>query len=70
MYRSGDRGHRAADGQLVFSSRGDDQVKIRGFRVELGEVEACLAAHPAVEVAAAAVTGDVAGAGSPPTSAQ
>ncbi|GGY75910.1 non-ribosomal peptide synthetase [Streptomyces omiyaensis] len=62
MYRSGDRGHRRADGQLVFSSRGDDQVKIRGFRVELGEVEARLAAHPAVDVAAVTVVGDLAGA--------
>ncbi|MFJ8133191.1 non-ribosomal peptide synthetase [Streptomyces hydrogenans] len=61
-YRSGDRGHRRADGQFVFSSRGDDQVKIRGFRVELGEVEARLAAHPAVDVAAVTVVGDLAGA--------
>ncbi|GLZ16316.1 hypothetical protein Acsp04_65510 [Actinomadura sp. NBRC 104425] len=59
MYRSGDRGHRRPDGQLVFSGRGDDQVKIRGFRVELGEVEARLAAHPAVDVAAAVVVGDL-----------
>ncbi|TDB88146.1 amino acid adenylation domain-containing protein, partial [Micromonospora fluostatini] len=62
MYRSGDRGHRRADGQLVFSSRGDGQVKVRGFRVELGEVEARLAAHPAVDVAAVVVVGDLAGA--------
>jgi amino acid adenylation domain-containing protein len=59
-YRSGDRGRRRKDGQLVFSSRGDHQVKIRGFRVELGEVEARLAAHPAVDVAAAVVVGDLA----------
>ncbi|MFJ4011015.1 amino acid adenylation domain-containing protein [Streptomyces sp. NPDC090026] len=62
MYRSGDRGHRRADGQLVFSSRGDNQVKIRGFRVELGEVEARLATHPAVDVASVTVVGDLAGA--------
>ncbi|WP_240980666.1 MULTISPECIES: amino acid adenylation domain-containing protein [Streptomyces] len=62
MYRSGDRGRRREDGQLVFSGRGDDQVKIRGFRVELGEVEARLAAHPAVDVAAAVVVGDLGGA--------
>ncbi|GGU85960.1 non-ribosomal peptide synthetase [Lentzea flava] len=62
LYRSGDRGHRRADGQFVYSSRNDDQVKIRGFRVELGEVEARLVAHPAVDVAAVVVIGDLAGA--------
>ncbi|MFJ6666560.1 amino acid adenylation domain-containing protein [Streptomyces sp. NPDC091383] len=58
MYRSGDRGRRRADGELVFAGRGDDQVKVRGFRVELGEVEARLAEHPAVGVVAAVVLGD------------
>ncbi|MEV2240982.1 non-ribosomal peptide synthetase [Micromonospora sp. NPDC049891] len=57
MYRSGDRGRRAADGELYFTGRVDDQVKVRGFRVELGEVETRLESHPAVELAVAVLGG-------------
>ncbi|HEX5119701.1 MAG TPA: amino acid adenylation domain-containing protein [Pseudonocardiaceae bacterium] len=58
LYRTGDRARRLPGGVLLLLGRADRQVKISGFRVDLGEVEAALAAHPAV-TAAAALTDDV-----------
>ena len=48
LFRSGDYGRLAADGNLEFKGRKDGQIKLRGFRVELGEVEAIIGAHPDV----------------------
>ncbi|MDB4951182.1 MAG: tycC3, partial [Gemmatimonadetes bacterium] len=52
LYRTGDLARFLPAGELEFVGRGDGQVKIRGYRVELQEVEARLAEHPAVGAAA------------------
>ncbi|MEA2564046.1 MAG: hypothetical protein QOH06_5550 [Acidobacteriota bacterium] len=51
LYRTGDLARHLGDGRIEFLGRIDHQVKVRGFRIELQEVEAALAAHPAVREA-------------------
>ncbi|AJE23910.1 non-ribosomal peptide synthetase [Azotobacter chroococcum] len=48
MYRTGDLARWREDGVVDYLGRIDHQVKIRGFRVELGEIEALLAAQAGV----------------------
>jgi len=58
LYRSGDAVSLTPEGEIAFHGRIDDQVKIRGFRVELGEIEARLAALPGVARAAVCLRRD------------
>ncbi|WP_268895290.1 non-ribosomal peptide synthetase [Goekera deserti] len=57
VYRSGDIVRRTATGNLRFLGRRDHQVKILGVRVELGEVQAHLRVHAAVQEALVIVVG-------------
>jgi acyl carrier protein len=51
LYKTGDLVRYLSDGNIEYIGRIDNQVKIRGFRVELGEIEAVLVQHPAVQQA-------------------
>ncbi|HEY3941210.1 MAG TPA: amino acid adenylation domain-containing protein [Acidimicrobiales bacterium] len=57
-YRTGDLGRIDDGGQLHFCGRTDAQVKVLGHRIELEEIEAKLARHPAVERAMVRLVGE------------
>jgi amino acid adenylation domain-containing protein len=52
VYRTGDLVTLEPSGNYVFLGRRDSMAKIRGYRVELGEIEATLYRHPAIQEAA------------------
>jgi amino acid adenylation domain-containing protein len=51
VYRTGDLVTLDRAGNYLYAGRRDAMVKIRGYRVELGEVEAALYRHPAIQEA-------------------
>lgn len=53
LYCTGDWVTLDENGDYLFVGRKDHMVKIRGYRVELGEIEAVMVAHPAVDEAVA-----------------
>lgn len=57
-YRTGDVVRVLGPGVYDYVGRRDHMVKVRGHRVELGEIEAALLRHPAVENVAVVVWGD------------
>ena len=61
LYRTGDLARYLSDGTIEYVGREDFQIKIRGFRVELGEIEARLAACPGVRNALVLAREDTSG---------
>lgn len=50
--RTGDLGHRDADGYFWFDSRKDDLISSAGYRIGPNEIESCIETHPAVKASA------------------
>jgi acetyl-CoA synthetase len=49
---TGDEAHQDEEGYFWFVGRNDDIIKSSGYRIGPTEIEACIAAHPAVEMVA------------------
>ncbi len=50
---TGDQGVQDEEGYITFFGRDDDVITSSGYRIGPGEIEDCLAGHPAVQLAAA-----------------
>jgi amino acid adenylation domain-containing protein len=57
LYRTGDLGRYLPDGNIEFLGRADHQVKVNGYRIELGDIEAALMQHPAVQATVVTAVG-------------
>ena len=49
IYKSGDYARWTEEGDVVILGRTDNQIKLRGLRIELGEVEAAIAAQEGIK---------------------
>ena len=58
LYCTGDWVTLDENGDYLFVGRKDHMIKTRGYRVELGEIEAVIVAHPAIEEAVALAVPD------------
>lgn len=56
-YATGDLVRLQADGNYLYLGRRDYMVKVRGHRIELGDIEAALETHAAIQEAAVLVVG-------------
>jgi amino acid adenylation domain-containing protein len=56
LYRTGDLVRHRSDGELALLGRLDQQVELPGFRIDLGAIEAALAAHPRISEVAVVST--------------
>jgi len=62
LYRTGDVGRCAVDGNIEFLGRSDDQIKLHGYRIELGEIESALREQGGVRDAVVLAREDASGA--------